>query len=106
MDCFIVMPDHVHGILLVGLLPDSHPGKGEACLAPTRGAVGASLGTIVGSLKSASARRINQYRGTPGAPVWQRNYHERIIREEEELQQIREYILTNPLRWETRSGAK
>ena len=106
IDCFVVMPDHLHGILLVNLLPNSCTGKGEACLAPTRSDAEASLGAIVGSLKSASARKINLCRGTPGAPVWQRNYHERIIREEEELQQIREYILTNPLRWEIRSGAK
>jgi len=37
---------------------------------------------------------------TPGVPPWQRNYYEHVIRNEEELQRIREYIQTNPLRWE------
>jgi REP element-mobilizing transposase RayT len=38
-------------------------------------------------------------RGTPGAPVWQRNYYEHIIRNEDDLEAIRHYILTNPSRW-------
>ena len=46
------------------------------------------------------ARRINEIRATPGVPVWQRNYYEHIIRDEEERCRIREYIVTNPLRWE------
>ncbi|MFN3472142.1 MAG: transposase, partial [Aquificaceae bacterium] len=44
--------------------------------------------------------QINQLRHTPGAPVWQRNYYEHIIRNEEELNQIRQYIINNPLKWE------
>jgi hypothetical protein len=44
-----------------------------------------SLGTVVGAFKSAVTRRINQHRGTPGASVWQRNYHDRIIRNERHL---------------------
>lgn len=44
-------------------------------------------------------RRINQMRGTLGAPVWQRNYWEHIIRSEQALQAIRQYILNNPARW-------
>lgn len=37
---------------------------------------------------------------TPGAPVWQRNYYEHIIRNDDNLNQIREYIINNPLKWE------
>jgi len=39
-------------------------------------------------------------RGTPGAPVWQRNYYEHVIRSEARLAQIRRYILENPMRWD------
>jgi len=46
-------------------------------------------------------RRINALRRTPGRPVWQRNYYERIIRDEAELKRIREYIRYNPIEWET-----
>ncbi len=54
---------------------------------------------MVGSFKSAAAKNINRIRGTPSAPVWQRNYYERVIRNENELAGIREYIRLNPLKW-------
>jgi len=58
-----------------------------------------SLGSVVRAFKSASSRGINRIRGTPGAPVWQRNYYERIIRDEDELGRIRQYIRDNPAKW-------
>ena len=58
-----------------------------------------SLGAIIGSYKSTTARRINQVAGAPGQPVWQRNYYEHIVRSQHALHAIRDYILTNPLRW-------
>jgi REP element-mobilizing transposase RayT len=42
---------------------------------------------------------VNQARRTPGAPLWQRNYYERIIRDEQALQSVRRYIEANPVRW-------
>ena len=73
-------------------------------LAPTGGGRGisvaaGSLGAIVGGYKSAVARRINDLRGMPGVPVWQRNYYERIVRNERELAAIRLYIVENPRNW-------
>ena len=59
-----------------------------------------SLGAILRSYKSAVTRRININRQTPGIPVWQRNYYEHIVRNEGELDRIREYIRNNPLAWE------
>jgi len=47
-----------------------------------------------------STKRINELRGTPGATVWQRNYYEHIIRDEEELNRVRQYIADNPARWQ------
>ena len=44
-------------------------------------------------------KRITEIRGTPERRVWQRNYYEHVIRNEDELGKIREYIATNPLRW-------
>ena len=64
-----------------------------------RGADPGSLGAIVGSFKSYAAYRINGLRGTLGAPVWQRNYYERVIRDDCELERAREYILDNPRKW-------
>jgi len=61
--------------------------------------VSGSLGAIVGAYKASTARLINGLRRKPGAPAWQRNYYEHIIRDEPELAQIREYILDNPIKW-------
>jgi len=57
------------------------------------------LGAIVGNFKSVATRRVNRVRGTPGAPVWQRSYWEHVVRTEEALEAIREYIVGNPARW-------
>jgi REP element-mobilizing transposase RayT len=58
-----------------------------------------SLGSLIAGFKGITSKRINDARGTPGDPVWQRNYFERVIRNEGELQRIREYIAINPGRW-------
>lgn len=50
--------------------------------------------------KSATAKQINQMRGMPGTPVWQRGYYEHVISTEAELMAIREYIVGNPARWD------
>ena len=57
------------------------------------------LGTIIGAYKSSTARLINGLRRTPGGPVWQRNYYDRIIRSEKELGIIERYICENPMHW-------
>lgn len=62
--------------------------------------VAKSLTTIVGAFKSAVTKSINIMRSTPGMPVWQRNYFERVIRNEKELFRIREYIRFNPVQWD------
>jgi REP element-mobilizing transposase RayT len=58
-----------------------------------------SLGALIRTFKAATTRRINEHRRTPGAPVWQRNYYERVIRDEAELARVRQYILDNPAKW-------
>ncbi|HVU11657.1 MAG TPA: transposase [Phototrophicaceae bacterium] len=96
---FIIMPNHVHAVVVINayLIGARHASPLHSTA--SNGKRG-SLGTIVGSFKSASARIINEQRDTPSAPVWQRGYHDRIVRNERELNAIREYILYNPMRWE------
>jgi REP element-mobilizing transposase RayT len=53
----------------------------------------------VRSFKSTTTRQINLLRGTPGAPVWQRNYYEHVVRNEQDLFAIHQYILDNPAQW-------
>jgi putative transposase len=59
-----------------------------------------SLSAMIQNFISVSTRKINRIRRTPGSKVWQRNYWEHVIRDENELERIREYIRNNPLRWE------
>jgi hypothetical protein len=58
-----------------------------------------SLGAFIAGYKSAVTKRINVLRNTPTAPVWQRNYHEHVIRDETALDAIRAYIANNPFHW-------
>ncbi|MCX6807771.1 MAG: hypothetical protein NTZ80_03180 [Patescibacteria group bacterium] len=46
-----------------------------------------------------TSKKINEYQRTPGKPFWQLRFYDRIIRNEAELNRIREYILNNPLAW-------
>ena len=101
-DEFIVMPNHIHGIIRIVADPTAVVGARRR-RAPTVEQFGkpvpGSIPTIVRAFKSAVTKRINQLRGTPGAPVWQRNYYEHIIRTERTLIAIRRYIIENPARW-------
>jgi hypothetical protein len=58
-----------------------------------------SLSAILAGFKSAATKRINQHRGTPGAPVWQSRHHDRILRNEREWRACRRYVEHNPARW-------
>jgi len=93
LDAFIVMPNHIHCIIVI----NNDVGAGFKP-APTDKRHG--LSEIVRAFKAFSSRYINQIRNTPGIPVWQRNYYEHVIRTEKELDQIREYIVNNPIQWE------
>ncbi len=97
MDEFVVMPNHVHGIIIIMDHDETFAGAGSEP-APTM-VKRYPLSEIVRSFKTFSARRINELRGTHGCPVWQRNYYEHIIRNEKELIAIRGYIVNNPSKW-------
>jgi len=154
LDAFVVMPNHIHGILVLSDIPvgagldedimdlthdsstqpaPTNPleptirhgipeiirgfktsGAGldnewvditdelstqPAPTNPSACNTGHGIPEIIRGFKTFSARRINQRRKMTGVPVWQRNYYERIIRNEEALQAIRQYIHNNPLSW-------
>ncbi len=106
LDAFAIMPNHVHGIIVIRNDSNSDDRRGEAFLkapnaSPLQGTQPGSLGAILQNFKSVSTRKINQTRDIPDLPVWQRNYYEHIVRDERELEGIREYIVNNPVRWET-----
>ena len=85
LDKFIVMPNHVHGIIFI---------------CDCRGAISCAhkLGNIIRGYKIGVTKWLRNILGIHN--VWQRNYWEHIVRNEHELMQIREYICNNPLNWE------
>ena len=101
LDEYVVMPNHAHGIIVI--TDDCGDGscgedscRGGSRTAPTR----KPIGRLIGAFKTVSTKRINALRQMPGAKLWQRNYYEHIIRNEEELNRIRQYIADNPIQWE------
>ena len=101
LDVFVVMPNHLHGIVAIIEDVGAHGGaplSGRAPQQPYR--LPRSLGSFIAGYKSIVTKRINQMRDTPAAPVWQRNYQERIIRDERELLKMQKYIQNNPAQWE------
>jgi putative transposase len=151
LDAFVVMPNHLHGIVIImerdhrrgvlhtpsvlptsrlsrgvlptsrlsrGVLPTSRLGRGVLHTpsleqapsyvttgvdsTPVRGGDSPSrtIGAIVRGVKAATVGDINRLRGAPtGAPVWQRNYYEHVVRGTGDLDRIRAYIADNPARW-------
>jgi putative transposase len=101
LGAFVIMPNHVHGIII---LDDDRRGGSASGRAPESDRTITGLGTlleetetrpygkyhglseIVRAFKSFSARRINRSRRLPGVPVWQRNYYEHIIRNQQDLE--------------------
>jgi REP element-mobilizing transposase RayT len=95
-DTYIAMPNHFHGILEIIEMND-------LCRGGSRPAPTVEIkpsGQLIGIFKTISAKQINLSRGTPGSPVWQRNYYEHIIRNPDDMDEIYHYILANPSRWE------
>lgn len=105
LDTFQIMPNHFHGIIH---LNESNLNVGAGSPRPIhdqgQGAVTAplrliTLGKMIAYFKYQSTKQINQSRQATPISVWQRNYHERIVRNEAELHRIREYIQNNPKQW-------
>ncbi|MFC1563459.1 transposase [candidate division KSB1 bacterium] len=93
LDEYIIMPNHIH--LIIHILPNGNIQGAET--APLR----QNLGKIIAYFKYISTKRTNELRNTPGLKFWQRNYYEHIIRNDDDLYNIRKYITENPLKWKS-----
>jgi REP element-mobilizing transposase RayT len=97
IDQFIIMPNHVHGIIIINATSvETHHGVSLPQTNKFGGSIPNSLPTVIKQYKSSVTRWCNQ---NDLSFTWQRNYHEHIIRDEEELNRIREYIINNPINW-------
>jgi len=127
LDTFIVMPDHVHGLLWIRH-PETEsereekPEKGDREIQNASGELGeersrdasrdpsdlppglqkrraGTLSTIMGCFKAAVTRRINEKRDAPGETIWQSSFHDHIVHNRKEIRRIRRYIRANPKEW-------
>jgi putative transposase len=105
---FVVMPNHVHGIIAIGDGMDviGANGRGTMHRAPTDGnekfgkPTSNTIPTIIRGYKAAVTTQVNILRDSPQCPVWQRNYYENVVRSEAEYLRIADYILNNPRQWQ------
>lgn len=104
LDTFVVMPNHVHGVIVI-----------DECEPPTircgdngmRNGVNPrslllqakSLGAIIGRFKGSVTKRARSLPQSGDLVVWQRNFHDHVIRNERSLHNIRRYVNMNPARW-------
>ncbi len=93
---YIIMPNHVHMIVYIV----ETNGRSSLQQHSTFRMKPKSLSSFMAGFKSKVTKRFNMMRKTPGIPVWQRNYYEHIIRNEDGLNRIREYIINNPIQWQ------
>ena len=85
LDEFVIMPNHIHGIIII---------KNHSSKTPTHG-----LSEFVRAFKSFSSRRINEFRNSQETDIWQPRFYDNIIRSDNELERIRTYIRNNPINW-------
>jgi REP element-mobilizing transposase RayT len=106
LDAWVVMPDHVHGIIIKTAADDgvetprrgvSTPRRGVSTVTPNNWQPN-SLGSIVNQFKSICTKRIRAAGYTDFA--WQSRFYDHIIRNEKSLENIRKYIVNNPTRWD------
>ena len=93
LDTFIIMPNHIHGIIIINNNAKrnlSNNTSFDNCQSNT-------IGAIIRGYKSSVSKQIKMLNNIEN--LWQRNYYEHIIRDEQSYQTISEYIINNPIRW-------
>lgn len=118
MDEFVIMPNHIHGIIVIDDFDSARTGTLQraptsAARAPTENTPATeqfgkptsnTIPTIIRGYKGAVTKQINTLQINAGVynmpeRIWQKNYYEHVIRNEASLNKIREYIMSNPRNW-------
>lgn len=92
---FVVMPNHLHGILII-----RESRRGGSRTAPTERRKVKGLGRLIGAFKTVSTKHINEMNNTPGEIFWQRNFYDHIIRDDVDYFFVEQYIRLNPILWD------
>ena len=96
LDAFVVMPNHIHGVLIISNGDSSSVAPQHAEALRSR----APLSVIVRSFKAAVTREVRLQELWDGGRLWQPNFYDRVVRNEKELHRIRVYIANNPIAWQ------
>jgi REP element-mobilizing transposase RayT len=115
LDAWVVMPNHVHCIITLGDYDGiavgggggGGDGRGDGDGDPTENQIkqyrkqrrAMLIPKIVGKFQMQTSKQINVLRKTPGAANWQRDYHDHVIRDKDEYDRIKKYIINNPALW-------
>lgn len=92
LDEFVVMPNHLHGIIMIERTGNSIESSKSHGLLP------ASLGSVISQFKSRTVKRVRK-KTSEHVNLWQRNYYESILRTDIDIENRRRYIRENPVRW-------
>lgn len=105
IDAFVIMPNHVHGIIQIVRTNSNSPQRNTPhqetpqpktlFKSPSK-----TIGAIIRGYKATVTKQIHNSSGQYGTPVWQRNYYEHIIRNDNDYQHIYDYIIDNPAKWQ------
>lgn len=116
LDACVIMPNHIY--IIIGIHCDEHDQKlmnnvvgtvetihelSLPRMVPTPIHIARRqmlLSKIIGRFKMQTAKEINLLRNTPGNAFWQSRFHDRVIRDERELNAKRRYIFNNPVKWQ------
>ncbi len=99
LDAYVVMPNHFHAIVFLHQQARATQRVAPTKEKPSQSLKSGSVGAIIGQFKSQVTKRIKSWQRNLKRPFWQRNYYEHVIRDEDDLNRIREYIQNNPFRW-------
>lgn len=104
-DRYVIMPNHIHGIIIIDDNDDvdveTH-GRASLHKSQHNGVairIPQSVSSFIAGFKSAATKQINIFRGSPGVPIWQSRFYDHIVRNENDLNRIRKYIINNPINW-------
>jgi REP element-mobilizing transposase RayT len=96
LDVYVIMPNHVHGLVWIWNDNDDDCTSSEV---KGFGPSSRSLGSFIAGYKAVVTSRIRSRLGNFSFNVWQQNYYDQIIRNQKHLYRVRRYILNNPLKW-------
>jgi len=88
----IIMPNHIHGIIIIGSVGTEH------CSVPTKTKHN-KMGFLSQTIKFYKEAVTKEIKGKKCKFKWQRSFYDRVIRDNDELSRIRDYIIANPINW-------